>query len=1117
MVRVRVLGEFAAEVRGASAILGGRRQRAVLARLLVARGSVVSTDRIIEDLWRGEPPPRALASLQAYVSNLRRVIEPGRPLRTPARLLVTAPPGYAFRAGDDAVDAWRFERLVGAARSSAASAPTQARADLDEALALWHGPAYAEFADEPWAATEAARLEELRRVALESLVAVTLRGPAGQPGAAVPLAEALVAEQPLREESWRLLAVALWAANRSAEALATVRRARDVFAAELGIDVAPALSELEHAMLEQRPEALDAALRADPGPTPPTAAAGAATAPSVGVGPDVFVGRAAELATLVATADEVLAGAVRLVLLDGEPGVGKTSLLAQAGQRLASRGWLVGRGRCPDDEGTPAGYAWAEALADLDAGHLDLEHLDAEPAGTADPGTDAAEARFRRRRRIAAGLADLAGGRPLAILLDDVHHADVETLALLRHIADHAAAARVLLVAAYRPAEAGPRLRDALAELATRTPVRLPLSGLDPSEVDQLVGELHEPAVDRATVTAIAERTGGNPFYVRETVRLLASEGALVAVSRVPDGVRDVIRARLARLPDSTVAVLGLAAVAGLEFDVDTVVDAADVSPERVLDALEAAVIAGLLREPGPGRLAFTHALVRDTVYTELTPPRRGRLHASVAAALERARPHDHPALAHHYARAASAETAGRAVHHAVRAAERAERGHAYDRAVALLSQAIECHDRQPGDDGRDRDADRIGLLGRLLRAQVRAGAVGEARASRDRAVDVAELSGRADLLVAAFAAWTEPTPWVARPYAVVDRRTVDGLDRLLRRTDLEPATRCRLLATYVTELAGEGDPRSARAASEAVALARRLGDPALLALALFEQARDLRWDEDPPRRAALADEIDRIATEHHLTAYGWRARYIAATAAAARGDVAGLRDHVDRGLDTARRYQMAEPLAVGCCARAMLAHVAGRFDEAERGYADAAARLAASGSPHAGGFEALATLTIRASQGRLAEYAPAATALVEAYGPSAVDVAAAAVAAAGDHEPARSLLADAPPLRPDFYFSVFATLRAGAVTALRRRDLAEELYVALLPRRDQLAGAASTSLAMRPVAHTLADLARLLDRPAVAAEHLAEAVAVADRWGAPVWRRDAKRALDATGAGASA
>jgi DNA-binding SARP family transcriptional activator len=1092
MAQVRVLGTLTAHVAGVPAHLGGRRQRAVLARLLVARGSVVSTDRIIDDLWRGEPPARALTSLQAYVSNLRRALEPDRPRRSPARLLVTAPPGYAVRLDDDAVDAWQLENAVRSARSLETQAPADARDRLESALRRWDGPAYAEFADEPWAAPEAVRLEEVRRTAKESLVAATMR--CGEPAQAVPLATRLVAEHPLREEGWRLLALALWCSNRSADALDTLRRARDEFATELGIDVAPALTELERAILEQRSAGFDAGfgLRADPSTR--TAAR-----------EEAFVGRRTELAELLRAADDALDGRLGLVLLDGEAGIGKSSLLTLLARRLESRGWLVTAGRCPDDDGSPPAYAWTEALRALRPTDPSvLAFLDGDGAA---PATDAAEGRFQLYRGITAWLVSTADAQPLAILLDDLHNADPETLSFLSHVVHAAAGTHVVVVASLRPADLGQDVRNALAAFATRSPARLSLAGLTASDVTALVTELHDAPVDPATVGAIAERTGGNPFYVKETVRLFATEGAAAALSDVPPGVREVIRRRLAGLPAATVAVLGLAAVAGLEADVDVIADAAGADDELV-EALEAGAAAGLLREPAPGRVAFAHSLVRDTLYTDLPGSRRRRLHGHLAAALARARPHDDAVLAHHYARAAAAETAGLAVRHAVLAAERAERGHAHDSSVALLHQAVACLDLVPARESGDHDADRVALLGRLLRAQVRAGSVAEARASRGRAVEVAELAGREDLLLAAFTAWTEPTPWIARPYAAIDRRTVDGLARLLRRTDLEPSVRCRLLATYVTELAGEGDPSAARAATRAVELARGIGDPALLALALFEQARDLRWDRHTEQRAEIAAEIERIAGEHHLTAYGWRAQYISATAAAARGDVPALRRHLDRGLETARQYQMAEAIAVGISARAMLAHIAGRIDEAEQAYAEASTLLARSRSPHAVGFEALATVTLRASQGRLAELAPVAEHLVDAHGPAAVDAAAAALAAAGDLPRARALLADPPPLRPDFYFSVFASLRAGAATAIRRLDLADDLYAALLPSHDQLAGVASTSLAMRPVAHTLADLARLLGRTTAAEEHLAEAVAVAERWQAPVWRADARRAL---------
>ena len=1106
MLRVGVLGQLTADVDGRVVDLGSRRQRAVLALLLAARRAVVSTDRLIDSLWRGEPPPRAIGSLQTYVSNLRRLIEPDRAPRAPARLLVSAPPGYALRLADEAVDAWRFDGLVRSARDVRKSDPTGARRILGEALDLWQGSAYAEFADEPWAVTEVARLEELRLLAAESLIEVTLR--AGAPGEAVPLAEVLTREQALREESWRLLALALWGSGRPADALAALRRARRMFAAELGLDSGPALAALEEDILAQRTEALRMSVWPDHqlDPSDPPAPVVAAAGPAV-----PFVGRARELDALAGVAVQVRTGVSRVVLLSGEAGVGKSSLLGRLCHLLGSDGWLLAVGRCPEHDGAPPEWAWVEALRRLAgqvppgnfaAGLAPLLEVDRSSAPDADPSAG----RFRVRRAVCAWFRAAARSGPLAVVLDDLHAADAETLAMLAFVADEVVDAPVLLVAAFRPADAGEQLRETLAALARCSPERLPLAGLELSDVDTLVRVLHDGPVDAATVSALAERTGGNPFYLLESIRLLASEGALVATSEVPEGVRDVLHRRLARLPPAAVSVLRVAAVVGLEAEFDVVVHGADLDESVVLDALEAGLIAGLLSEPAPGVVRFVHALVRDTIYTDLTQLRRARLHARVAEKIRRVRPDDYPALAHHYNRAASPDTAALAVEYAVAAAELAERRYAYDTAVDLLNRALVCHQRlRTGAD--DRAGERVGLLGRLLRAQVRAGAIAAARATRDQAVDLAERAGREDLLVEAFAAWTEPTPWAARPYGRVDESVVAPLTRLLRRGDLDPATRCRLLAALVTELAGEGDPRATQAATEAVGLATRLGDPALLALALSEQAREASWDREPDRRAFLARKIARIGAEHNLVAYRWRGEYIAATTAAARNDPATLRHHIHRGLDLAHTYEMAEPQAVGLSAQAMLAHIAGRFDDAEQLYGEACVHLKTQGSPHAAGFGVLATVTIRASQQRLAEFAPAAAALQTQYGPAAVDAAAAALALAGHHDQARALLREPPPLRPDFYFSIFATLRAMAVVAIGHRELAEELYAALLPVQNQLAGAASTSLAMRPVAHTLGELAHMLGRT-TAAEHLATAVDVAETWQAPVWQADARRVL---------
>ncbi|WP_067169837.1 BTAD domain-containing putative transcriptional regulator [Microtetraspora niveoalba] len=241
-----VLGPVAAwDADGNTIALKGPRHRAVLARLIVARGRVVPVTRLTEDLWE-DPPPGAVGAVRTFVAALRRALEPGRPPRTPARLLVTDGPGYALRAEPDAVDAWRFGRVV---TGAATLPPADALARLEEALAWWRGPAYAEFADEPWADAERARLAELRLHAVERRAEARLA--LGLAAEAVPDLDAHVAEHPWREDAWRLLALALYRTGRQGEALAVLRRARTLLVGRLGVDPGPALRGLETDILRQ--------------------------------------------------------------------------------------------------------------------------------------------------------------------------------------------------------------------------------------------------------------------------------------------------------------------------------------------------------------------------------------------------------------------------------------------------------------------------------------------------------------------------------------------------------------------------------------------------------------------------------------------------------------------------------------------------------------------------------------------------------------------------------------------------------------------------------------------------------------------------------------------------
>ncbi|GAA4587301.1 DNA-binding SARP family transcriptional activator [Actinoplanes octamycinicus] len=236
-IRFGVLGPLiAVDAAGRRVGLKGPMHRAVLGRLLVARRRVVPVGDLVADLWVA-PPDGAVAAVRTFVAALRRALEPDRPPRAPASLLVTEGLGYALRPTGQAVDAWRFE----------AAARSTDPAVLDEALGWWRGPAYADFPEAPWAAADRARLTELRLQAVESRAAARLDA------AAIADLDAHVTAHPWREEGWRLLALALYRTGRQGDALAVLRRARTLLVEQLGVDPGPALRRLEEDVLRQAP------------------------------------------------------------------------------------------------------------------------------------------------------------------------------------------------------------------------------------------------------------------------------------------------------------------------------------------------------------------------------------------------------------------------------------------------------------------------------------------------------------------------------------------------------------------------------------------------------------------------------------------------------------------------------------------------------------------------------------------------------------------------------------------------------------------------------------------------------------------------------------------------
>ena len=362
------------------------------------------------------------------------------------------------------------------------------------------------------------------------------------------------------------------------------------------------------------------------------------------------------------------------------------------------------------------------------------------------------------------GLTCVARDRPLVVVLDDLHWADPGSLALCDFVAARLDGTRVLVVGTYRPAELAPGhpLVATLGALARRPDLeRINLRGLTVEEVGRFVARGWAVAPSEELTTALHARTEGNPFFLIELVRLLASEGALgqaeaVAAAQVPAGVRDVLRRRLDRLPEATNALLRVAAVVGRRFDLGVLSAATDYDEDRTLEAVEAALLAGIVVEDpdAVGRYQFAHTLVRQALYDELSAMRRARLHARVGAALEglsrvEARL---SALADHFYQAAPAIGPEKAVAYALEAAAAAQARLAYEAVEGHLGRALELVEGMP--DGAQRDRLELQVQNRLALALMMNGGLVSVRAAEacDRAGELAVRLGDTRQLLSSIA-----------------------------------------------------------------------------------------------------------------------------------------------------------------------------------------------------------------------------------------------------------------------------------------------------------------------------------------------------------------------------
>src|SRR3954447_15057859 len=440
-----------------------------------------------------------------------------------------------------------------------------------------------------------------------------------------------------------------------------------------------------------------------------------------GLAEGVFVGREREVDKLRAGLEDALGGHGKLLMVVGEPGIGKTRTAEELVTYARLRGARVLIGRSYEAEGAPAYWPWLQMarsfVEDGDADHLhellgagaaDIARVmpelrevfpDLEPQHSLEP----EQARFRFFDAVTTFLRNVAAEQPLVILLDDLHWADAPSLRLLQFLARELSDASILVVGTYRDVELGRRhpLSQALADLSRQGLVeRVTLRGLSEQEVARFIEVTASIQPPPSLVSAIHEETEGNPFFVSEIVNLLAAEGELDDPSglsewtlTIPQGVREVIGRRLDRLSDDCNRVLTVASVIGREFALDVLERVADVPRERTLELLEEAEEERIVDQGAQPslRFSFSHALVREALYEELGVTQRVRLHRRAAAVIEElyGADADQPLeeLAHHFLEAQELE---RAIVYAEAAANRAVEVMAFERAAELYGKACQ-------------------------------------------------------------------------------------------------------------------------------------------------------------------------------------------------------------------------------------------------------------------------------------------------------------------------------------------------------------------------------------------------------------------------------------------
>ncbi|MBI1884889.1 MAG: AAA family ATPase [Chloroflexi bacterium] len=713
-----------------------------------------------------------------------------------------------------------------------------------------------------------------------------------------------------------------------------------------------------------------------------------------------FVGRQEEAAQLRQQLEAAVRGQGGLVLVAGEPGVGKTRLLSELAIYAADRGLQVLTGRAYETEGMPPYLPFTEPLSqylrtrtadelreDLDGSAAYLAKLlprlhQLIPDLPEPPPLSPEAERYRLFEAVTEVLLTIATRQPLLLFLDDLHWADAASLLLLRHFAPRLPQAPLLAVGAYRDVEVTEQhpLAGLLSELSRQrvgASIALRPFGLQDAAalVEALLGQPPAPRV----LDALFAASEGNPFFTEELVRHLQEQGrdladpeAPVGDWAIPEGVRQVIAKRLARLGKEANRVLAHSSVLGREISLPKVAAVTGRDEDSLLDLLEEALAAHLLREEGQ-YFAFAHPLIQETLYQGLSAPRRRQLHLRAAEALEVLYSADlEPAhlaeLAHHFCQAGSSGDADKAIGYAVRAAERALSQVAYEEAARLYQMALQALDLKRKADV----AERCELLLALGDAQIRTADKAGARQTFRQAADIARNLGEPERLAHAALGLGGRG---ARRFELgeVDELLIGLLQEALGTLkEGESVLRSTLLTglAFATEFS-EPPERRLALSQEAVDIARRVGDPDALGMALGVRHNNQRGMENVEDRLADATEMVRLSEEAGNREGAYWSHFSCLIDLLQLGDIAGVDHQIEACTRLAGELRLPTFLCQTKIMSATRAMLDGRFQDAERLAQEALAEGQRAQIGDAAAQFAVQILGLRREQGRLGELQP--------------------------------------------------------------------------------------------------------------------------------------------------